>query len=405
MILQAAQVDSGIRCAVVALGSLHEGFEKRGDSCTIPDEFALKQYNLAIRQHVDHLSNFGEDAQRTDSYVASCIVFMCIEVIQGHYISALSLVKGAVQLFYQCHDQLKRSSAWPLEVLESLLSRLQAQALGLVGPEVLGVMIPPRLKPAAQLRMPTRFKSISEAKEYLEIHSNTHALTKFSGISTESLHIQQSGFQMNAGLLSQWTSAFEALVDSEGDRMSDADQRATGVLKIWQIMMEAGIKMSFRNRTGDDDQILWDEHQSGFEQVVQIAERVVASNNVPANVGKTLHRFTLDFGIVGPLYDTARACRDPKIRRRAIDLLRMYPCREGLWDSLLAAGSAERQMELEEGAVHEVEVASDIPGWARITSVIPTFHFGERWASLVFTRQQQPWPAGSPQSFYEIVKW
>jgi hypothetical protein len=187
--------------------------------------------------------------------------------------------------------------------------------------------------------------------------------------------------------------------------MTARDSRVANTLKIWTLMMENGISMSLDHSQDYDDQELWDLYMHNCEEVVRLAESVVKHAEIPDHGQEvTTHQFTLDFGVVGPLYDTARICRDPIIRRKAIYLLRAYPRREGLWDSLLAARSAERQMELEEAAVPEVRVAADIPGWGRISSAVPTFHPGQRWASVVYTRQQ-PVDGSEPESFHEVIEW
>ena len=143
-VLQASHSDSSIRHALVALASLHEDFEKTGDAEQTRNNFALKQYNLAIREHLDSL--VPHETRSVDNYVASCMIFISIEAIQGHYNSALSLVSRAVKLFYEQNDGHYRSSAWPVLTLEDMLSRLQAQAVGLVGLSGFPEPMPPRVK-------------------------------------------------------------------------------------------------------------------------------------------------------------------------------------------------------------------------------------------------------------------
>jgi hypothetical protein len=403
-ILQAIFTEPGIRCAVVAFGSLHEGFEKTGNTRYADDAFALQQYNAAIRHHIDSLAGVEPDPEKVDNYVASCMIFVCIEILQGHYQSALSLVIGAVKLFYQCNESLTRLSAWPLEALENLLSRLQSQAVGLIGFVSVGTTVPPRLKAAAFPGIPTEFSHATQAKDYLEFYSHMHALTRGSMETPKITQPESAEFQMYLRILSQWSAAFESLITSQQHNFSEAEQRTVNILRIWQTMTSAGISMHLKYHATVDDQALWDHFEEGHRQVVALAEQVLKSisPHISPNREPT-HHFTLDVGIVGPLYDTARICRDPLIRRKAINLLRQYPCREGLWDSLLAARAAERQMEIEESAVPEVRSAGDIPGWARVTTVLPTFHLGERWAEVVFTRQKPL--EGEPESFQEVFEW
>ena len=407
-ILQALFTDPSIRCAVVAFGSLHEGFEKTGNTRDSADEFALQQYNAAIRHHIDNLSGLQGAQDKVDNYIASCMIFVCIEILQGHYQSALSLVKGAVKLFYGCNGSLIRLSAWPLQILESLLSRLQSQAVGLIGFEWVGDTVPPRLKAASFPLFPHKFSNVQQAREFLEFYSNTHALTRTSKECFSHIARPNSEqFHLYLSVLTQWTNAFETLVATQGATFSEEELRDVNILRIWQIMTATGITMHLRYHATRDDQTLWDQFEETHKQVVDLAELVYKGANGSHHLNRTVtHQFTLDVGIVGPLYDTARVCRDPVIRRRAINLLREYPCREGLWDSLLAARAAERQMEIEESAVPGVRCAADIPSWARVTGFWPKFHIGERWCEVVYTRQQrEPLPAGEPKSFCEIFQW
>ncbi|PTB67929.1 hypothetical protein BBK36DRAFT_1115244 [Trichoderma citrinoviride] len=58
--------------------------------------------------------------------------------------------------------------------------------------------------------------------------------------------------------------------------------------------------------------------------------------------------FSADLGIVPPLFVVATKCREPTVRREAIQLLRSSARREGMWDSELAANIAQWVMEIEE---------------------------------------------------------
>lgn len=58
--------------------------------------------------------------------------------------------------------------------------------------------------------------------------------------------------------------------------------------------------------------------------------------------------FSADMGIVPPLFMVATKCRDPTLRRQAIQLLRSSARREGMWDSNMVAKISEWIMVLEE---------------------------------------------------------
>jgi hypothetical protein len=67
-----------------------------------------------------------------------------------------------------------------------------------------------------------------------------------------------------------------------------------------------------------------------------------------AGKGKRQKVFNLDIALVVPLYFVAGKCRDARLRRKAIELLRRSERQEGVSNSLMAARVAERLVEMEE---------------------------------------------------------
>lgn len=65
--------------------------------------------------------------------------------------------------------------------------------------------------------------------------------------------------------------------------------------------------------------------------------------------GRCIETFTLDNGLVLPLWVTACKCRDAEVRAEATRLLERYPRRDGLWDSraMRAIALANRTIEME----------------------------------------------------------
>jgi hypothetical protein len=88
-LLQATHHELSIRYAIIALGSLHERFEQ--DNGLIvhsnikgwTDDFALKNYNQAIKYLVKPLSHNGRQA--IDVCLISSILFACFEVASPSY--------------------------------------------------------------------------------------------------------------------------------------------------------------------------------------------------------------------------------------------------------------------------------------------------------------------------------
>ncbi|CCD46839.1 hypothetical protein BofuT4_P115450.1 [Botrytis cinerea T4] len=91
-------------------------------------------------------------------------------------------------------------------------------------------------------------------------------------------------------------------------------------------------------------------------------------------------------GVIIPLYNLARHCKDPIIRRQIISLLRSFKRQEGLWNSLLVANALDRIVEIEESVWSEVNAHSD---QMRPLIVDPILDLDSKGGRLVYTRQGQ----------------
>jgi hypothetical protein len=85
-----------------------------------------------------------------------------------------------------------------------------------------------------------------------------------------------------------------------------------------------------------------------------------------------------DSGIIGPLYVVAVLCRNPKIRRKALNLLETNPRREGVWDSILGAKAAIVIMNIEEEGME----GDYIPEHSRLRGIKLTSDLQQRTGRL-----------------------
>lgn len=114
--------------------------------------------------------------------------------------------------------------------------------------------------------------------------------------------------------------------------------------------------------------------------------------------------FSLDLGIIAPLYILISRCRDPAIRRRGLQLLASCNRREGIWDSTLTARVAERIIAIEEdGATfHPVLYASQIPEQSRVRDL--TTKFGvDRQGLIRYTKSVDC--VGRDENYEELLEW
>ena len=85
----------------------------------------------------------------------------------------------------------------------------------------------------------------------------------------------------------------------------------------------------------NDSEMVYDDFLEDFKYIVRTCALLIASretNQRPPNP-----RFTFEVGIVPPLHVVATKCRDPVVRREAVQLLFGSPRQEGMWDGVLTA--------------------------------------------------------------------
>jgi hypothetical protein len=98
----------------------------------------------------------------------------------------------------------------------------------------------------------------------------------------------------------------------------------------------------------------WDKFHSSFIAILDLAEAVLEDGSQPESqqavdppaIPKTQLCFSL--GIVDPLYEVCARCRDPVLRRRALDLLARHPRQDCMWSSWSAWKVGKYLMKLEE---------------------------------------------------------
>jgi hypothetical protein len=118
----------------------------------------------------------------------------------------------------------------------------------------------------------------------------------------------------------------------------------------------------------------WDKFHTSFTAILDLAEAVLEDKSEPRmkhavdlpTTPKTQLCFSL--GIVDPLYEVCARCRDPAIRRRALDLLARHPRQDCMWSSWSAWKVGKYIMKLEEESSSSPPlVAGDISAEDRVS--------------------------------------
>lgn len=247
--------------------------------------------------------------------------------------------------------------------------------------------------------MPNTFSNLAQARDHFIFNWNlctytldelgmSHASPKFNDLfifwQKESLWVIDS-----------WSASFKSFLSVHGSKLSENERKGVGMLQILRKVAYTSLKIE---RSRFDDQTVWDAFCPMYEKIVALAAEVLESNGgVP--------QFTLDMGVIGPLYEVTARCRDPFVRRKAIALLKSAQLQEGVWNSFLTATVAERVVQIEEAGLGEVRCCADIPDWARISNVDPKFDPVGRKATLKYLRLSNVDDEVKQVVVEEVIEW
>lgn len=130
--------------------------------------------------------------------------------------------------------------------------------------------------------------------------------------------------------LSEFDKAFQPILASAVEPSGAISNPAALVITLYQkitVITLAAVRT--------DSEMVYDSFLPDFQYITRTcASLMLAKDNTkfPRNT-----RFSFDVGVVPPLHVTATRCRDPVVRREAIDLLFASPRQEGMWDGVLTA--------------------------------------------------------------------
>jgi hypothetical protein len=232
--------------------------------------------------------------------------------------------------------------------------------------------------------LPVTFVSLSEARDcfiyyWLECTNPREPIDLKS--PEEITTIKAEWREQTLAIYDQYNASFRSFLALQGPKLNKSEWKGVKVLQIHHCVAFMSVNIG---KAMMDDETVWDPHVPVFEKMVSLADEVVlleCSEQAPPV-------FSIDMGIIGPLYEVASKCRDPTIRRRAINIMKDAPRQEGIWNSSLVARVAERVVEIEEEGLGAVNCCADVPDWARLSDVDPSFAMEHRKAILSYSRRK-----------------
>ncbi|QDS77041.1 hypothetical protein FKW77_006695 [Venturia effusa] len=342
---------------MIALSSIYESdvyaHSEPPDVAVKRRDHGLESYNRAIRLLIADMGN--EKSVRVS--LITCVVFVCVDCLRRDIPIALKHIEGGMKLLEkwraQHHDPARRDAllrSVDFGIVEEQLCPMFAwlnMATAIFGRPTFSVasLSADGGRATGSTRRP--FRSIHDAiSSFLDLIDpaikliQANARSKYVGIEPEAV-AEQSRL---LGLMDDWHLNFEHLMHNEravkpGQSMNGYNVILSSTMSV-RVWLEACLS---------PDETIWDKYKSQFEEMVQLAEPIICDNlRFPDESSKS---FSFELGIIPTLQFVAWKCRWPKIRRRALHLLRNAPKRECFFDSSYAYALYERVRILEESAL------------------------------------------------------
>ena len=329
----------------------------------------------------------------------SCILFICLELLQGRYEAAMSHLQNGLTIFGDWQAKIKPPDPNPShkghvfiapkeprsmeDDLAEMFARLDTQAtlLGSAGSRLLLEADYEESDVSSDASL--CFVNLSEARNRLD--SIINAVFRFLRLNV-AVGKQPSSFlalsdKAKIGKrLDYWSIAFKAFLGSRSGQLSAEEVRSTRILRVQYTAI-----FVMHSVTLCESENVFNRFLPDFKTIVASSRSVLVPGPNTATES-TKPTFSLDMGIIPPLYYTALKCRDPIVRREAVSLISQNPHREGIWDGGVIVPLAETTIAIEEAGINRpVTCQEDLPDLARIRDVGLRPYPGQKKGVMFYT--------------------
>lgn len=354
---QIGQNQPAVKHAVVAIGALHE--KLLSDACeTHSDEkrqteFALEQCNMSIQCLTKQVDGMKSPDLRV--LLTSCVLFTCFEAMQGHCEQALDHASRGYGLLKQYETKLANDLGEAgdfgaeLDQLCSMIQRVHAQAK---------CVAESKWQPEADLAIadmpkPVHFETLRDARSSLEPVINWLSPLYLDLDLNDELYgvvcSNSDAFLSFGPWLIAWEEAFSKILVRRQATLSPKEREGAMALKAHHLVC-----VILSNVDLSAGEAGWDQFHQEFTAIVDLATATLEGNQPTEPVPPTAKtELCFNLSIADPLHEVCARCRDPALRRRALDLLACHFKQNCMWSSWSAWKVDKYLMQLEEDDSHD----------------------------------------------------
>ncbi|CAL5874833.1 uncharacterized protein PFLUO_LOCUS9135 [Penicillium psychrofluorescens] len=375
-------------------------FVRQGDSCTLNQNHrdAISWYSRsvsAVRQRIER----GD----IDIFVGlvSCVLFICIEALQGGMEEALQLYSQGVHLIhtFRAHAATGVVSAAHAFLVEDTIVPIFIR-LGTIAPTTSSNPVGTLLLDAEETYEFVSLKSARDAMALLGTEAQLFQRTcvnhirefRVSHVPPE-LEDQQIALSTR---LRKWYTAYTDLMESLGTKyvLSPQQIRTGALLVAYHETMIVILATCVTSRS----EILTDAYLPNFQTIIDQSRIALDASARPDG---TQPPFTFDASIAVPLWFTCLRCRDPSLRRTALALLRRTPQVYGFYKNTHATTFVEKMVVVE--TMLAVNAAQEMASATTLESSNTSIPEEARLGPVTVFRAREGFPPGTTEE--EIAKW
>jgi hypothetical protein len=393
VVLQLSRSHPVIWDAIIAISCLYEHPQISATPPISPYVQAKKSmpvldanHRLALHWYSRALANMSNQLphKKIEPVVTlcSCILFICIELMQDNIEASLQLLEKGAQIISKLELlNASQKSVAGTALLQDIIVPLyfrQAASSTLFGtnPAAVRITVP-------SLQEITGFRSLSDARSSLYrliaegLSFQREAAEQLIDIA-DNAEIETAFRLRQQYLLSrlrEWRSAFVSSMKAPEGSDEPYKHPGAAVFDMHHATLFIGTSLAL-----DQDEMAYDRFTDWFERMVRMAPFAIRAICGPSP--SVTPRFTFENGAGFPLAFVVAKCRDPRIRRDALALLLKTPSMEGLHKSFHSARAAAECIAIEEG----LELAPE----QRLAPPLKDLALPEQSKRIVYTKIRHP---------------
>ena len=369
-VLQATKSYPAIWHAGLAMAAAHQKSQVTGQSESAVqlrrnyNTFSLEHYNASIGLLMTIAKRKNLSQRDRETLLIASILFLSLCALQDNVQDAVIHAQSGARLYqqWQIYDsQLDavRNGILSRESLRFLTTTLKCALVEPIQPSDLESKSPLK-KRSHSLYSPVPFRTLAEAyTEFLPLLENIID----QGGSANCKHVFEAAKE-NPSTWNVYRREFAMWKDKFNQFQAQWEPSEGELDCFFELDVYSRLFGMMYDEVSAEPEMIWDAYTDEFNQILDTAEQIYELRTQASTRGdeQQARLFTLSLAPGEALAFIAASCRNYKVRRRTIALLKKWKWRNGVWDTKAMAASCETLMAFEENSKSEDDWCECING-------------------------------------------